>query len=347
MRVLLVTLDVFGGTKKGGGERYVTELARALRKRGLSVEIAVVRSMNNFSKLNDLDSASEKISFTQLVAMVRASDLVHVHQLNAPGFDYAAALSTLFRKPLILTDHGGGALALGRGLGRTRLHLVSAAGFVSRWSQTDVDPNGIIPRTAIILGGGDHLPSAPPFPERYDFGFVGRLVPHKGLHIVLEALPAEASLIVAGQPRDADYRRELSRLADGKQVTFAEDASDTFVASLHRSIGFLLVPSVEAYRDATYSRPELLGIVALEALSASTPVIGSDVGGLAEVLRTAGQLILPPGDVEAWRTGLARALAETPPAFQAHDFTWGAVARKCAVLYETALLHRHVGRRAA
>lgn len=333
-RILFVTLDVFSSAKKGGGERYVTELTRALRARGAQVEVAIVRSMHEFAELTHPDGAAQPISLGRFLAMMRRAELIHVHQLNTPGFDYAAFFSKLFRKPLVLTDHGGGALTPGRALGRARLRLVDAAGFVSAWSRRDVDPKGVIRQNAVILGGGDHLPPAEPLPDRYTFGFVGRLLPHKGLHLALEALPAGASLIVAGQARDPNYYAELQRLAQGKRVTFIADASDEIVASLNKSVRYLLVPSVERYGTQEYVRPELLGLVALEALAAGTPVIGSDVGGLGEILRAAGQRVVPPGDVAAWRDALARALVNPAPSFHSPDYTWDAVAHKCIGLYE-------------
>lgn len=334
-RILFVTLEVFGADKKGGGERYVTELARAARARGLSVDVVIVRSMHRFAQVESLDLPAHAITFSRFRDLVRSCDFVHVHQLNTPGFDYSAVLAKLFHKPLILTDHGGGALTPGRLLGRLRLRFIDAAAFVSEWSQQDTDPLRAVHRSTILLGGGDHLPSAAPLDRFYDFGFVGRLIPHKGPHVVVDALPEGASLIIAGQARDAQYFDSLKRLAEGKDVTFVSDASDEFVASLHKSIRHLLVPSVEEYGDRSFSRPELLGLVALEALAAGTPVIGSNVGGLAEVLRMANQVSVQPGNLSEWRAALTRAL-ETParPVVQS-AFTWDAVAKRCETLYAT------------
>lgn len=334
MRILFVTLEVFGGAKKGGGERYVTELARAARARGLTVDIAVVRSMRDFAELRDLDAPSLPISPRRFFNLVRQCDIVHVHQLNTPGFDYAALLAKLLRKPLVLTDHGGGALTPGRALGRLRLRLVNAAGFVSAWSRQDLDPTGIIKQNTVIMGGGDHLPPAAPLERGYDFGFIGRLVPHKGAHIAIEALPSGRSLIVAGQARDPAYFASLQHLARGKDVTFLSDATDDLVASLHRSMGFLLVPSVEHYQGRDFSRPELLGLVALEALAAGTPVIGSNVGGLGELLKMAGQITVAPGDVIRWHQALFGAADSRIPCVTTAAFTWDAVAQKCINLYK-------------
>jgi glycosyltransferase involved in cell wall biosynthesis len=335
MHILFVTLEVFGGAKKGGGERYVTELARAARARGLTVDVAIVRSMREFAELVDLDAPAHPMSLRRFFALVRACDIVHVHQLNTPGFDYAALLATLLRKPLVLTDHGGGALTPGRALGHLRLHLVHAAGYVSSWSRQDLDPAGVIKRNMVILGGGDHLPDAEPLAQHYDFGFIGRLVPHKGAHIAIEALPAGRSLILAGQPRDPAYFASLKQLAHNKDVTFVSDASDEIVASLHKSIGFLVVPSVEHYQGRDFSRPELLGLVALEALAAGTPAIGSRVGGLGELLEMAGQITVQPGNVTDWRQALTRAVDGNFPSVSSSAFTWDAVAGKCIDLYRS------------
>ncbi|NKJ40321.1 glycosyltransferase family 4 protein [Rhizobium sp. SG570] len=335
MHILFVTLEVFGGAKKGGGERYVTELARAAPAHGLTVDVAVVRSMREFAELVDLDAPAHPISPRRFFDLVRRCDIVHVHQLNTPGFDYAALLAKLLRKPLVLTDHGGGALTPGRALGGLRLRLINAAGYVSAWSRQDIDPTGIIKQNMVILGGGDHLPDAEPLEQNYDFGFIGRLVPHKGAHIAIEALPTGRRLILAGQPRDQAYFASLKQLAQNKDVTFVSDAADEIVARLHKSIGFLLVPSVEHYQGRAFSRPELLGLVALEALAAGTPVIGSDVGGLGELLKMAGQITVQPGNVAKWHQALSRAGSSHFPSVSSSAFTWDAVARKCIDLYRS------------
>ncbi|MDQ1184133.1 glycosyltransferase family 4 protein [Agrobacterium larrymoorei] len=339
MRILFVTLEVFGGAKKGGGERYVTELARAARNRGLTVDVVVVRSLREFAELGDLDEPAHAISFWNFVTRVRTCDVVHVHQLNTPGFDYSVILAKLFRKLLVLTDHGGGVLTPGRVLGRARLRMLDAAAFVSDWSRQDVDPRGLVARHAIILGGGNHLPEAQPLKRRYDFGFVGRLIPHKGAHIAIEALPEGRSLIIAGQAREAKYFEVLKQLAAGKDVTFVSDASDAMVANLHKSVNYLLVPSVDKYGNQTFSRPELLGIVALEALAAGTPVIGSNLGGLGEVLKLAGQQAVTPGDVGEWRHALILSDGISPEQLRCADFTWDAVAQRCEELYSRARSH--------
>lgn len=334
-RVLLVTLAAFGGQTKGGGERYVSELARALPSAGWDAPIVAIPKLGD-ARLIMADS-SETIMLREFWRLARDADLIHVHQLNSTGFDLAALARIRYGTPIVLTDHGGGIRTPGRVLGRQRLRLVSAAGYVSAWSARDVDPRGTVRRAKVIWGGGDHLPKAEPFPRRYNFGFVGRMLPHKGIHILLEALPAEASLVIAGQARDRAYLAELRELAGDKDVTFMIDSADEDVARVHRSIDYLVLPSVSAYREARYTRPELLGLVALEALAAGTPVIGSDVGGLGELLRHAHQVHVEPGNAAAWRDALLHALGTTPTSAVGSKFTWNAVAHACATLYEETL----------
>jgi len=152
-------------------------------------------------------------------------------------------------------------------------------------------------------------------------------------------LPEGRSLIIAGQAREAKYFEVLKQLAAGKDVTFVSDASDAMVANLHKSVNYLLVPSVDKYGNQTFSRPELLGIVALEALAAGTPVIGSNLGGLGEVLKLAGQQAVTPGDVGEWRHALILSDGISPEQLRCADFTWDAVAQRCEELYSRARSH--------
>jgi glycosyltransferase involved in cell wall biosynthesis len=331
MRILVIVPRVFGPAK-GGGERYILEAVRALRNRGVETVVLLVKGLWLF-QLPAAEGSTRTISLGEANQLVKQCDLIHVHQLNSPGFDYSALASRLFHKPLVLTDHGGGWRNPGRLLGKKRLHFVDAGAFVSEWGAKDVDANHRIPVHRVVSGGGDHLPSAEPWGKRFDFGFVGRILPHKGVHVIVDSLPQGASLVIAGQPRDPIYMEEIRRLAEGKNVTFLQDVSDVVVAALYRSVRYLLVPSVFHYRNRHFARPELMGLVALEAMSAGTPVIGSDAAGLGEVLRNAGQITLPPGDVDAWRAGLTQALQQDTPPICPKEFTWDSVAQRCMDLY--------------
>jgi len=111
--------------------------------------------------------------------------------------------------------------------------------------------------------------------------FLGRLVPEKGVQVLLEAMPAVvrrfpgARVVIGGRgPYEETLRQLAQDLGLGSQVTFA---------------GFLTEPGrnrlLSQSRVAVFpSLYEPFGIVALEAMASRVPVIVSDTGGLMEVV---------------------------------------------------------------
>jgi glycosyltransferase involved in cell wall biosynthesis len=150
---------------------------------------------------------------------------------------------------------------------------------------------------------------------RFTVALVGRVSDWKGQDVLARALaePALASIgvvgIVAGDtaPGGEDAARTLDRLADDLGVSdrllrlgFREDVDNVLGAA-----DAVAVPS---------TRPEPLGLVALEAGLAGLPVVASSHGGVTEIVRdgTTGRLF-PPGDHAALARAL-RALADDPAA---------------------------------
>ena len=135
------------------------------------------------------------------------------------------------------------------------------------------------------------------------------------------------------------YRSTVEALAKGKNVDFVGSPNDDDLSVLYKASGHTLFPSVSAYGDQRWKRPELLGLVALESLSCGTPVIGSDVGGLGEVLAMTSQTAVPPGDVPAWHAAMNTAISAgatvVPPS--AGMFTWDATAERSRRLYRQVL----------
>ena len=353
MKILHISPAIFGAGKRGGGERYVSQLFAAQVRAGSECRVFVVPSF--FSFMDATSGVATKASIVSLSRAVEWADVVHVHQLNTPGFDWGVVVAKFYRKPIVLTDHGGGLLSPGRLFGRLRLNFVSAAAYVSAWSRTDIDPGNIVSRFSIIYGGGDHVSggiagrsdSTEQHSRKYDFGFVGRLLPHKGAHVAISSLPDSASLVVIGEARDPEYLEVLKGLAKSKDVVFLHDVSDDQLTRCYSSFRYLLVPSVERYQNRLYSRPELLGLVALESLVLGTPVIASNVGGLGEVMQAAGQRVVVAGDVEAWRRELREAKEGPLRATDGSRFTWAAVARRCDELYERVVKVREVHERSS
>ncbi len=129
--------------------------------------------------------------------------------------------------------------------------------------------------------------------EGYVLLFVGRLEPLKAVDSLLQALAllrqthpqlAEAicTLVVGGggeaAPTDAETRRLMAlreRLEVGQRVRFLGARSQEVLPAFYAAADALIVPS-------DY---ESFGMVALEAMACGTPVIASEIGGLAFLVR--------------------------------------------------------------
>ncbi|GAA1143635.1 glycosyltransferase [Nesterenkonia lutea] len=131
--------------------------------------------------------------------------------------------------------------------------------------------------------------------------FAGRLQPHKGPQVAVEALgelrrmmpEVPVELVVAGSQSGEDVL-DLRALAERAGVADSLRALPPLphrrLAELFRSSDAVLMPS--------YS--ESFGLVALEAMACGTPVLAHDVGGLSALVqhRRTGRLIpsLEPGE---------------------------------------------------
>ncbi|MDD5543504.1 MAG: glycosyltransferase family 4 protein [Acidobacteriia bacterium] len=141
------------------------------------------------------------------------------------------------------------------------------------------------------------------------FGFIGTISKHKGLHLLIEALrgiprSAAAILRVYGSwETDPLYGDEIARLAEGDpRIRFEGTFPHEEIQEVFRNIDVLVVPSV------WYENTPL---VIYTALALRTPVICSNLGGMAEVVsHEKNGLTFEVGNVEALRGCLRRFLNE-------------------------------------
>ena len=119
--------------------------------------------------------------------------------------------------------------------------------------------------------------------------FVGRLVREKGVHTLIEAArDLGAPIRVLG---DGPMRADLEALAAGAgaDIAFLGWKDHEEVLAELRTARALVVPSVW---------PEVFPLVICEAFSAGVPVIGSDTGGISDLLAEERGFLFPAGDAD-------------------------------------------------
>ncbi|MCA1644672.1 MAG: glycosyltransferase family 4 protein, partial [Chloroflexi bacterium] len=179
--------------------------------------------------------------------------------------------------------------------------------------------------------------------------FVGRIVPRKGLDVLLRALThvqAPVNLRVVGTPSSERYAAVLRAAAADVERTSAHR-----IHFLGSRTGRQLV---ELYQQASvFVCPSLIepfGIVALEAMSCEVAVLASRVDGLIEFVdNCATGLLCEPGDERGLAAQLERLLQD--PALRRRlgrggrervisSFAWSGIAAQVERVYERALPRR-------
>jgi glycosyltransferase involved in cell wall biosynthesis len=144
-------------------------------------------------------------------------------------------------------------------------------------------------------------------PDPAVVGIIGRLAPWKGQHVFLRAFAlafpnGEVTARIVGAPLfgEDDYLDQLHRLVDDLglegRVRFTGHVDDIW-AELARM-------TVVVHASVV---PEPFGQVVVEAMAAGRPVIATNVGGPAEVIRTGHTgLLVPPDDVSRLAAAMQR-----------------------------------------
>jgi glycosyltransferase involved in cell wall biosynthesis len=134
-------------------------------------------------------------------------------------------------------------------------------------------------------------------------GFVGRLEPYKGPHVLLAAMqlvPKDlpVKLIVAGSGTEPPYLRTLEAAAAGDdRIEFLGSISHGQLPDFLKRIDVLAVPS---------NYMETGPLVVLEAFAFGIPVMGANLGGIAERIRDGVDgWLLPFHDSQAWADAIA------------------------------------------
>jgi glycosyltransferase involved in cell wall biosynthesis len=189
-------------------------------------------------------------------------------------------------------------------------HSAWYADMMAEVLQVDRGRLHVVPLGLNVDGFGDETESrpAPADTTPVTLGYLARICPEKGLHLLVEAFrileknPAFAGrlrLRVAGWlgKRDRPYFDNLSGACE-----YAGEVDREGKSRFLRSLDILSVPT-------TYREPK--GLFVLEALAHGVPVVQPRHGAFPEMLAaTGGGLLVEPGSAEDLARGLAQLIAD-------------------------------------
>jgi len=178
-------------------------------------------------------------------------------------------------------------------------------------------------------------------------GYVGRLLPMKGLAVLMDALPAVPGdwtlLIVGSGPEEAALRDHAERLGIGDRVRIEGGVPHEEVPGLMGLLDVLVLPSL-----TTSHWKEQFGRVLTEAMACGVPVVGSSSGAIPEVVGDGGR-VAPEGDSRALG-GILAELVSNPEERQtlaaagrrrvAEHFRWERVVEGWKTVWEGVLTGR-------
>ena len=274
-------------------------------------------------------------------------DVLHVHSPVTPSLGMMACWSAL--GPIVATFHAAvdgrsRAMAGAAWILQATLEKVRARIAVSEEARRTVVEH--LGGDAVLVPNGvdvDRFASAPTDPRWSGQGtmaFLGRVdEPRKGLQVVLDALPAivaahpQARLFVAG-PGETDLVDKLAPELRSR-VQLLGRISEADKAALLSSVDLYVAPHIGG---------ESFGIVLLEAMSAGSPVLASDLMAFRDVLDDGrcGQLFAT-GDSADLATKASALLGDagrrtdlvTSGLGRAREYDWSRVAKQVLAVYDT------------
>lgn len=262
----------------GPWEQIAANIADGMAARGLDVTLFATRNSHTRGRLESVvpvglnedptldGNVAEALHIANLFRRAGEFDLIH-NNFDWRPLTYAAATTS---PPLVTTIHG-----FSRPQILAAYYAAAVRSFYCSISDADRDPgldylattyHGIDPSEfAFVDKPGDYLV------------FLGRFHPEKGTHLAIEvARRAGVRLKIAAIHQDLEYfRTEVAPHVDGDHVQFLG-------AVMREARNELLGNALALVHMST--RPERFGLTMVEAMACGTPVLGTRLGSIPEIV---------------------------------------------------------------
>jgi phosphatidylinositol alpha-mannosyltransferase len=372
MRIAIVA--PYDLSRSGGVATHIRAQARALRTRGHAVEV--------FGPASGAVDAGETALGGSVAVTVGGTesglglsprsarraralfarpgfDVVHVHEPLTPLLPWLVLRCA--RAPVVGTFHvhrerGHVLYAIAKPVLRRLMRRVSCRIAVSEAARRTVAAH--FPGTYDVVPNGidlDAFQSAAPRPDTMPRGrphvlFVGRLEPRKGVAHLIRAMAAvrrrvaDARLTIVGDGPDRASLEALGQSLDVDAV-FAGRVADAELPGYYQACDLLCSPALGG---------ESFGLVLLEAMASSKPVVASRIDGYTALLERSGcATLVPPANVDATAEAIAalldnaavREVMGAQGADAARQYDWSEIAGRLERVYQRAAESHHAGDR--
>jgi len=319
----------------------------------------------------NLSVASGRFSFGLLKNSVKyPTDLIHTH-ISVPIGDIAGLRCAKKKKlPLVVTYHGDLEENMGGFARRISVYfynkflldkILSYADVIISPSEYYINESQFLGKyrdKIVVIPNGINIEdfdlhySKEECREKLDLPidsriilFVGTLSPHKGPDVLLKAMPKiiknipNTKLVFVGSGRMKEELEALSRrLGLGKYVKFAGFVEESLKPFYYNSADVFCLPSVMKH--------EIFGIVNLEAMACSVPIVASKIGGVPDVVKNGENgVLVPPKDEEALAEAIIYLLENEEVRRRmgrngrkkVEDYSWERIAEETEKVYEKVL----------
>ncbi|NYB26606.1 MAG: glycosyltransferase family 4 protein [Methanobacteriaceae archaeon] len=360
----------------GGVENYVYYLSRELVNSGNQVKVVCANEPDIESKQRVEGIEVERLPYMGKIANTNITtglpgalsdgdyDIIHTHIPTPWSADWSAFYSNSKKKPLVVTYHND---IIGQGLASLVAHIYNSVGlnyvlktaakiiitqpgylqsssYLAKYrDKIEVIPNGVDVEKFQPIQASDNE-------DRNTIFFLSVLDEfhkYKGLEYLLEALKIvknkilDVKLIVGGKGVLLDHHQEMAASLGLKDnVEFAGFIPDEEIADYYSQASVFVLPSISSLQEG-------FGIVALEALACQTPVVTTDIVGVAHDLKQIkGGIVIPPRDTHKLADAITQILSDAQMQKEMgqrgrklvqEKYTWKVVASSMEKVYKEIL----------
>lgn len=309
-RVLLIS-NMYPSSENPVYGIFVKNIEEQLRENGFDFSNKAVisgRGKNKFSKI-----VKYIIFFKDVITLIKQDnyDLIYVHYI------YHSLMPLLLvkryiQKPLVLNAHGSDVNIknkIGRFIQKLLAHIIKEANLIvvpSSYFKTVIHDKFQVNKDKIFVspsGGIDTTLFKPSNVNKRDsqfiIGYVSRIDEGKGWDTLLkssrlllnENINNFKILMIGGGSQELQLKKMINELQLEDYVEVIGPVPQKYLANYYNKMDVFIFPS---------RLPESLGLVGIEAMACSVPVIGSDIGGLKEYIKSGynGELFTPDDSID-------------------------------------------------